>query len=599
MVVVAHMALGLALRLVSRAKVSAARVVPPFLVVLMMAGSAFAAIPEFCGDTVRGLAHHNCSHGDADNDGYVAADDCDDTDMWIFPGMATGDGCSAGQIKKCQVDGTYTSCAAINCSDWSTSGTCKYIDGTSGNDANAGTEASPWQTFAKVGHYVSAGDRPAGWYDLAAGDTVFVTGNMNTEYAPGAPRQNSILRVEGSTQSGSAGNLIAFRAWPGKTRPVLNGTGTTGSSLPVIVTDTVHHVWFDGFDCTDNWQSCFNIGDSDDVRISRSYIHDTYGPAANNISGITSNAGSANHVYDRNVILDVWDDQDIDGSNNSSGIVMFRPEDGLIEYNVIGYTETTGAPRGNPVKIKHAATKAASGTTTVRHNVMFNGLDFNFGPNQYGLHVYGNRFLEAPVAIKYYKQSGPSQIGDAIFELNTSVNAPLFQYDPTLKYNTDNTTASDECSGNSPIDEVIVRRNIAVDDDASYGSNEGFYVVYPEGPDAIFADVITDGDLVIDDNTLWNSAAAGFRSSVFEENDTSDVCGSDIYGSGSGTDGAAYTSLATWQAAGFDATSHNADPQLNSDHIPAHAGSLTRGWTGDLTPPAVDSNSGRGNVFAQ
>ena len=56
---------------------------------------------------------------DADNDGYTTngtllGTDCDDANSRIFPGALTASGCSAGQFRRCQAGGTYTSCANLS-----------------------------------------------------------------------------------------------------------------------------------------------------------------------------------------------------------------------------------------------------------------------------------------------------------------------------------------------------------------------------------------------------------------------------------------------------------------------------------------------------
>ena len=64
------------------------------------------SIDRWCPATNAGL--------DADNDGFLVADDCNDYDPNIYPGIKDVSGCSAGQYRYCKRDGSWSSCANIS-----------------------------------------------------------------------------------------------------------------------------------------------------------------------------------------------------------------------------------------------------------------------------------------------------------------------------------------------------------------------------------------------------------------------------------------------------------------------------------------------------
>jgi hypothetical protein len=81
---------------------------------------------------------------------------------------------------------------------------------TNGNDSNAGTEASPWRTLTKAAN------------TARAGDTVYIRAGTYTE----------TLRP---ANSGTAGNLITFKAYPGEGCQGARGQPKVAGSCKVVI----------------------------------------------------------------------------------------------------------------------------------------------------------------------------------------------------------------------------------------------------------------------------------------------------------------------------------------------------------------------------
>lgn len=548
-----------------------------FLGVFAGAGQAVAAIPEFCGDTVRGLAHHACPSPDADRDGYATDGtglgyDCDDSNMFIFTGTPSASGCSAGEIKTCQADGTYTACSAP---------TAKWIDCDAGVNGT-GTYASPWNTLQMVAYFYNAGSRPAGWYDIAPADTIFVQGTCSDTYDVEGGYGTWALMLRGGSMSGSSGNLIKFLQWPGETQWVINPGCTAGAPCGNVYLYQADFIEIAGAEITGSYGSSgIFTEESDDVRISRNYIHDIGGSAANNSAGIvTKDTSHARPEIDHNVVLDTYDSQQGSANENNANVTLFKPDSANVHHNVLGYTATTGSSvvaSGTCLKFKHGMNPSGTGTSTVTGNVCFNSYISGFRSGQPEVTFANNLVLDSDVGFKIDDAGGTTYAADNVIEYNTVVGSALLKYDPVHRYNSARTDSGTNCGGDVDIGLLTVRFNVTEDDDASYGSNEGFISVgsgTTAAQDALYGDVVTDGMLSIVTNSYYNSAAAGFRAGLYEQNNGTTTCGSGA----TGNSGAAYSSFANWQAAGWDAGSENADAVLDSDHIATTGDAVDWGW---------------------
>ena len=263
------------------------------LISLFVATSAHA-LPEICGNgldddgTGGDLA---CPDPDKDADGHLAGADCDDNDRMIFPGVVTAKGCSAGQYRTCQPNGTYTACSATTLCEKTGSGRCFYIDCGTGSNSNAGTFAAPWKDFRMVSYFQNAGSRPAGWQALVPGDVIYLkgTGACTTAYDPGPDLQNDVMfYAYGPSMSGTATAPITIKRYPGSTaviRPPFTATydGTAFMNI------SASYYKYEDLEITQGFSRQIALFDnSNDVEITRTYIHDNNGAREINPAAIYS-----------------------------------------------------------------------------------------------------------------------------------------------------------------------------------------------------------------------------------------------------------------------------------------------------------------------
>lgn len=174
---------------------------------------------DLCGNVNSSGTFVPCPAPDKDNNGYNAVSngglDCDDTDYRIFPGVITASGCSSGQTRKCQADGTFTSCSSTTVCEAASGSTCKYIDCASGNDSTGTGSFADGRTFANVSYYDNAGLKPPNWYNIQAGDVIYLTGSGTCSQTTNTGSSNrAMLKLN---KSGTVGKPITIKRYPGST----------------------------------------------------------------------------------------------------------------------------------------------------------------------------------------------------------------------------------------------------------------------------------------------------------------------------------------------------------------------------------------------
>lgn len=175
-----------------------------------------------CGkDTDRnGSVDVWCPHGDQDLDGFADGEDCDPQDSRMYPGISQA--CGSGGWQTCQSNGQFTTCNEVDDFCEATgSGTCYYIDPTSGSDSNNGLSvATAWQTPAKLVTYYSGGDQPAGYVNVDAGDAIYVLDGTST-FTFTWTQDSSTRAWAFRARDGDATNRIILSAYPGH-NPVID-----------------------------------------------------------------------------------------------------------------------------------------------------------------------------------------------------------------------------------------------------------------------------------------------------------------------------------------------------------------------------------------
>jgi hypothetical protein len=566
-------------------------------------GAITHAIPDFCGDTVRGKASVACTGtDDQDNDGYVDSEDCDDTNMWIYPGKWTGSGCTGGQIRKCDTDGNYDACQALNCSDFSTSGTCKFVDCVNGSNSNAGTAAAPWQSLQMVG--ADSGSTPAGWYDLAPGDTVLIAGYCDDYYDTTTSSGYYAMVYLTNSQSGSAGNPVTFMQWPGRAKWQMSApfvyAGIQGQPFELNNAD---YVTISGVDMGNmrlrhlgstssgsdtagegTGDGIFIDAGSDHVTIEDSYLHDLWCWKSGNCSAIENTAGSDNITIRRNVIWDIYDDQASNtaacnaiSGNKATG--FYQSADLTFTNNVVGYSafrdDHVDLRRGIPFNYKHGLRTGTAGAITVENNTFVNGCARHVESGTANLSLRYNRMIQSQyAAIGLFDMGGPTYLQDIEVAYNTIRNAKFLFMQFTDRYNTDTSSAATDCDGNESVGPISVHHNIADDWNTSYNQDNSFLMTYPYTPDDLYTKFISSGQLTIDNN-CYQTDAANLRFGLHEANNgcATACCQYGLLGSG-------YTTFTSWQGTGFDTNSVQVDPALDSNDLPTTVNStcVAAGW---------------------
>jgi len=163
-----------------------------------------------------------------------------------------------------------TSSAPVQARMAASPGTVYYV-APDGDDSNPGTEAEPWQTIQKAAD------------TLLAGDTVYIrAGTYSERVAP--------------LNSGSAGQVITYAAYPGETA-VIDGTGVVvpeyGGLFDLAERD---YIRVSGLRVIHSEYYGIVADTSSHITIEYNYVYDTY-------SSAISSWNSANIIVDGNEVV--------------------------------------------------------------------------------------------------------------------------------------------------------------------------------------------------------------------------------------------------------------------------------------------------------
>jgi hypothetical protein len=524
-----------------------------------------------CGrDTDRnGSVDNYCTGDDADFDGYTTAQgDCDDNNWQVYPGISVATGCSAGQYRTCKAAGTgWTSCVSTsttpycpNSADTTTHAgkvalNCYYIDPVSGNDANAGTYASPWQTLGKISFNVSGRHAPS------AGDAFILLGGSYARHAN--PYLGYDITMYNRSVSGTATNPIWVINYPGAA-PVFDDVAAETASVYNYLTD----YWiFSGIEIDGNdvgGKLLLVDGDATTANpnytvLQNMYIHNVDctrsddGSCGMKIQGGTG-TGDIVGVTIRNSFWADNIDQEDAGGDGSYSIGVFRAKDLTIENNVIVASSPTGA---TGVCTKHSN---ANSSQTIRGNY-FSGFTAASGSIQAvgigapATTINNNLFVGSGLTIRDF--GGARYVKDVLIENNTFTNVSRILAGTIDRgYDEDGTSAADTCSGDYYGD-VTIQKNIITSNAASYPAEGRLYEISTYGSDANFATWVTGGLLQVDQNCYYNTLSTALAFGLYASNNADTSC------TGRGNNGQEY-SWAQWQSAGYDAAGFNENPTLSA-----------------------------------
>ena len=529
------------------------------------------------------------SGGDQDGDGYGASGftgiqtgtDCDDTNGDIYPGRATTSGCSGGQYRVCQTNGTYSACSA---SDYCPSGctSCRYIDAVGGSNLNNGqSTAAAWADFRMFTSYYAAPDQPAGYEAPTTGRCyLFKSGTYTYNYAYNTGISGLML----SGVVASAANPIKIMAYPGAT-PIFNVGGTSGTPIAAInIRNGSQYIDVEGISFTGNFCDgsgyqqngfCFSIDDSDDIRVRSIRMYSNQGNTPDNFAAIGISPSSDNVTIDNSYFRDNYYPA---GSGQDAQIMTFRGVGTKIRNNTIALTV---AAQGEAESIRQKHADYAS-TMQIKGNSIIGDI--------YGVSLSGgnydisNNFIGECTLHAFYMadRGGTSyQVGTMSIKRNTIRNCLGFASNPQLGYNVDGSTAADACSGDPTPGTMTFEENVFQDNSASYPGESEVHTLHVYGPDSLCNAFVASGKTVFRNNCYYNTGAVALAFNVFGSNNADATCsgrGSAAAGTSVATScGNSFASFASWTGVGFDTGSLSTNPNLTADQI-ATGSCANWGW---------------------
>lgn len=564
-----------------------------FTIILLAASNVEAAIPAFCGDTVRGFATTACPAPDGDNDGWTTDGtksglDPDDTNMWIhgdYPYSTVG--CSAGQVKKF-VNGAFGACfnfATANCEATGT-GRCYWVDVSSGNDATvplSNSSTSPWLTLVNVSsHY--GGSAPANWVDLGPGDVVYVAGILDetAAYTVGSTKRIFWMRHQ---QVGSATYPLTIKQWPGKARWGIIPNGAdwdAGSSLNdanafIVELGNAFSPFAQYIDIIgpelSNFHGRAEISGGDFTKLQNAYVHGLFLQQGSSAGAVF--VGGRNIKVLNSVILDNYDPSSANGTSWNAQVRMFRGRANKVKYNVLGYTpahsDGSTPNHGDCVNHKHGTTMALPiDPTEISNNVCFNAT-IGVAAGQPALRISRNRLIDVNTGIRFDDFGGATQIADESVVNNTVTGNRFLMWNPVDWYNetvNDSSTlfGADQCSGNLPMGSVTMRRNVFVS-----SSSDPWFELHASRSNYFWTNIWQAGKIISGDNCYYSSGSANGLFSILNINDSGSECAG--YTRDQGAD---YT-FAQYQAQGQEVGSFKEDAALTATHVATSANCLNKG----------------------
>jgi hypothetical protein len=526
---------------------------------------AFAALGEICGDGIDNDASGGdlaCPAPDADRDGYYTnglgentGTDCDDSNRWIYPGISTSSGCSAGNYRTCQSDGTYTSCSALSgFTCHSGSGATYFIDDDETTCTGDGSynDEEDWRCFSDTGM--------SGYHAPVAGDCfVLKAGTYSSTWS------SSTRHIYVSNMDGTSSNPIRIMALPGDTfwelgagsGVLIDGAGTSTSvEIEAMVNLAGSDHWkVSGLEGTIGASGYVTAGiyvtSADTTEVFNNSMHDINGNCgSNNCAGVKINDVDNAEVH-HNLVYGVWQLSSVDNTN-AYGILMMESECGGRFHNNISFGSTTNG-YGVPMSVKHGGQCADSGAPYPRfdHNII--GRSRNPGAVIGCLKNFrfDHNYLEEAGSIDGSGSLGPSiRVADGgggddncagiVIEDNTIKNGSPFTYNIENDINAYGTPA------------VTWRRNIVVDNQTTAynaGFADGFGVVYYSGSDS-FCSALSTSNLVFAQNCYANTDGENLTFTFFGDNSGSPggaTCGTSYTGASGYTNWAA-----AWETGSFN-----------------------------------------------
>lgn len=616
------------------------------ILVLIFVAPAITAVAAdlHCGrDTDRnGSVDNYCAGKDQDFDGYDSvADggtDCDDTDWKVYPGMATGTGCSAGQAKMCQSSGSFTSCAAISSAHCPTGTLAVYfVDDAETDCTGTGT------SYADPENYLCWFDTgKSGYHALTAGDCVIMLAGTYSDSWSSAPIKQIYSSIDGTSS-----NPITIMAAPGES-VLINGAGSSPNTGYPVYLNSADYWNLIGFEVDGNFTAAgVYIAGANNASLYNLYVRDldSTNCGSDNCGGIKKD-GAGNNLLIRSTIS--WNNYNRAAPTNlnNSQLNMYRGTGHQILYSVFGDDVSGGA--GFNYFYKHCIA-SGDADTTVRGNIFSGGYSGHINTNCGGMTIDRNVFINPnssgarTISVALNGGNGAAFFqGDTLIENNTSVDgAPIELHNTgsfeqmtsvfTADSSTDIITMTDGAADFPTDDEGKVMVTTTTTLPAPLVASTYYYLIRLSSTTAKLATSLANAqsDTAIDltdagsgTHTIWRDfGSVTVRKNIFRDTrgsayssdgttgiyrlchycvdtaydilvDNNKFSFSDnahynsnaialyytLFGDATGTEDLTYSSFASWTATGQDAGSLNSNPNLDADNIAQATGMETWGW---------------------
>jgi hypothetical protein len=460
---------------------------------------------DAAGGDAAGLAN------DDDLDGYTTdgthlGKDCDDTNPLIIQGTEVTSGCSAGQWKTCQSDGTYSACGNA-----CPSGTCYHVDPVSGNNVNAGTSyAAAFADWSCLSSYASGAPACNVHGSLACGDHIYLH--------PGT-HSNS------HTESGynKVGLLIKNKACPANNLITVHAIGAAVLDLPSTATDESSAIFVDNSDgvflklnhlgevtgnvstgsASGQEMGAISCRDSDDFTVQGGYFHDNSGDGNTNPAAIrigTCTRWVVDHVKAYNQINN-------SGNSDNNCLVIAFNGSGTIKYSMLGYTATPICG----VRYKHGA---SAGSFSFHHNRLSRAQVISAAPGEV---VENNIFansatgggqtcgVDTYVGIGMCDNGGPAYDGTQVVRYNSFLGGHAYAWNPENDWDAGGASSADSGTFGT----LSFTYNVVVDPDTFFSRTDSLGNIDNYGTDADYASIVTGGKMTESYNCYHDSGSTG------------------------------------------------------------------------------------------
>lgn len=534
-----------------------------------MKDSLGACLPhdEVCGDGVDQDCNGSdilCSGSDKDRDGYAGSADCDDTNRTVYSGIyvSCNSTCGTG-TKMCQSNGSFSECSCEPLCEATGTGKCYYVSRSAGNDStNTGTFSSPWRSYLNFVSYYSSGERPAKWVKLMPGDVVyFMSGTYDDTFPYWPAPSTHALFFRGT--NGSETNYIKIKSYPGHDVKI----APPGQQSAIFIKQSSYFV-IEGIEIPKSYTVGVRLDEASNIEIKNMWIHDIDGVDNNNIGGVSSTA-SANVRVHHSILNDNYDRANSDTGGiktpNSRNFVAFGGGNIRVDHNTIFHSPAAEdlSAGGACVGYKHVASLAGS-KFEVDHNVLWHCYETAIGSGTFNSHIHHNLILDSD-SILFKDFGGGTKNADEVVEYNTIVRGEGMRYSPTEYW--------------SAIGPVTFRKNIIFDNySSSYRNDRGFLTIGTYSNDDLYVKVVENGNLDVSNNCYYNPNQS-LIFSLFAANGGNYGIKGDLL------------SLSEWLDLGFDTTSVNEDPELNSEFLPTNSNCVNFGAGVTWSPLGLDANS--------